>query len=135
MNVLFTQNQYSYLGGNLMKIIFTQFTTPCTPKGFIHAEISEIDICLGKSFVRIKETLSKDEPTESRAMLDTIDSVVNMFLDANEEERDRLDFELDIAIDFYSSRYKNVEDSGILVFLGKVSNTLDKIKEEKDDWD
>ena len=62
-----------------MKIIVTNFTTPCTPKGFINAEISEIDICLGKSFVRIKETLSKDEPTESRAMLDTIDSVVNMF--------------------------------------------------------
>lgn len=115
-----------------MKIIFTQFTTPCTPKGFINAEISEIDICLGKSFVRIKETLSKEEPTGARK--DAIGSIVNMFLAANEEERDRLDFELDLAINFYSSRYSNVEDSAILMLLGEVVTRLNKIEDENDDW-
>ena len=115
-----------------MKIIFTNFTTPCTPKGFINAEISEIDICLGKSFVRIKETLSKDEPTGARE--DAIGSIVNMFLAANEEERDRLDFELDLAINFYSSRYSNVEDSAILMLLGEVVTRLNKIEDENDDW-
>lgn len=116
-----------------MKIIVTNFTTPCTPKGFINAEISEIDICLGKSFIRIKETLSKEEPTGARG--DIIGSIVNMFLTANEEERDRLDFELDLAINFYSSRYNNVEDSAILMLLGEVVTRLNKIEEENDDWD
>lgn len=53
---------------------------------------------------------------------------------ANEEERDRLDFELDLAINFYSSRYSNVEDSAILMLLGEVVTRLNKIEDENDDW-
>lgn len=113
-----------------MKIIFTNLVIPCTSKGFINVEISELDICLGETSVRIKETLSKEEEEVdmgvSRAA--AVGSIVRMFKTATPEVRDRLDFELDLVTNYYSSRYRNPADSDILMLLGDVIAELKKSK-------
>ena len=113
-----------------MKIIFTNLVIPCTSKGFINVEISELDICLGETSVRIKETLSKEEEKvnvgEARAA--AVGSIVRMFKTATPEVRDRLDFELDLVTNYYSSRYRNPVDSDILMLLGDVIVELKKSK-------
>ena len=112
-----------------MKIIFTNLVTPCTVKGFINVEISELDICLGETSVRIKETLSKEEEKvnvgEARAA--AVGSIVRMFKTATPEVRDRLDFELDLVINYYGSRYRDSADSDILMLLHDVIAELTKI--------
>ena len=113
-----------------MKIIFTNLGIPCTSKGFINVEISELDICLGETSVRIKETLSKEEEKvnvgEARAA--AVGSIVRMFRTATPEVRDRLDFELDLVMNYYSNRYRNSTDSDILMLLGDVVTELKKSK-------
>lgn len=113
-----------------MKIIFTNLVIPCTSKGFINVEISELDICLGETSVRIKETLSKEEEKvnvgEVRAA--AVGSIVRMFKTATPDTRDRLDFELDLVMNYYSSRYRNPADSDILMLLGDVVVELKKIE-------
>ena len=113
-----------------MKIIFTNLVIPCTSKGFINVEISELDICLGETSVRIKETLSKEEEKvnvgEARAA--AVGSIVRMFKTTTPEERDRLDFELDLVMNYYGSRYGNPADSDILMLLGDVVTELKKIE-------
>ena len=113
-----------------MKIIFTNLVIPCALKGFINVEISELDICLGETSVRIKETLSKEEEKvnvgEARAA--AVGSIVRMFKTATPEVRDRLDFELDLVTNYYSSRYRNPADSDILMLLGDVIVELKKSK-------
>lgn len=113
-----------------MKIIFTNLVIPCTSKGFINVEISELDICLGETSIRIKETLSKEEEEVdmgvSRAA--AVGSIVRMFRTATPEVRDRLDFELDLVMNYYSNRYRNSADSDILMLLGDVVTELKKIE-------
>ena len=117
-----------------MKIIFTNLVVPCTSKGFMNVEISELDICLGKASVRIKETLSKEEEEEvenvgvKAVRAATVGSIVRMFTTATPEERDRLDFELDLVMNYYGSRYENPADSDILMLLGDVVTELKKIE-------
>lgn len=115
-----------------MKIIFTNLVVPCTSKGFMNVEISELDICLGEASVRIKETLSKEEEEVEcvgvkAVRAATVGSIVRMFTTATPEERDRLDFELDLVMNYYGSRYENPADSDILMLLGDVVTELTKI--------
>lgn len=113
-----------------MKIIFTNLVIPCTSKGFINVEISELDICLGETSVRIKETLSKEEEevVNMGVRAAAVGSIVRMFKTATPEVRDRLDFELDLVTNYYSSRYRNPADSDILMLLGDVIAELKKIE-------
>ena len=116
-----------------MKIIFTNLVVPCTSKGFMNVEISELDICLGEASVRIKETLSKEEEEVESVGVKavraaTVGSIVRMFTTATPEERDRLDFELDLVMNYYGSRYRNPADSDILMLLGDVVTELKKIE-------
>ena len=114
-----------------MKIIFTNLVIPCTSTGFINVEITELDICLGKASVRIKETLSKEEEEVESVGVKavraaTVGSIVRMFTTATPEERDRLDFELDLVINYYGSRYEDSADSDILMLLHDVIAELTK---------
>ena len=111
-----------------MKIIFTNLVIPCTSKGFINVEISELDICLGKTSIRIKETLSKEEKVDVRVRRDIVACIVNMFITATPDTRDRLDFELDLIRKYYNSRYRNPADSDILMLLRDVVAELEKIE-------
>ena len=52
-----------------MKIIITNLVIPCTVKGFINVDVLELDICLGKTSIRIKETLSKEEKVDVRVLI------------------------------------------------------------------
>lgn len=115
-----------------MKIIFTNLVIPCTSTGFINVEISELDICLGETSVRIKETLSKEEEEVEcvgvkAVRAATVGSIVRMFTTATPEERDRLDFELDLVMNYYDSRY-GTADSDILMLLRDVVAELKKIE-------
>lgn len=110
-----------------MKIIFTNLVIPCTSKGFINVEISELDICLGETSVRIKETLSKEEEevVNMGVRAAAVGSIVRMFKTATPEVRDRLDFELDLVMNYYDSRY-GTADSDILMLLHDVIAELTK---------
>lgn len=116
-----------------MKIIFTNLVVPCTSKGFMNVEISELDICLGETSVRIKETLSKEEEEVESVGVKavraaTVGSIIRMFTTATPEERDRLDFELDLVMTYYNSRYRDPADSDILMLLHDVIVELKKSK-------
>lgn len=113
-----------------MKFITTNLVTPCTTKGFINVEISELDICLGKTSIRIKETLSKEEEKVNVGVSrkDTVACIVNMFITATPDTRDRLDFELDLVMKYYNSRYRNPADSDILMLLRDVIAELKRIE-------
>ena len=111
-----------------MKIIFTNLVTPCTVKGFINVDALELDICLGKTSIRIKETLSKEEKVDVRVRRDIVASIANMFITATPDTRDRLDFELDLVMKYYNSRYRNPADSDILMLLRDVIAELKRIE-------
>lgn len=111
-----------------MKFILTNLIIPCATKGFINVEISELDICLGKTSIRIKETLSKEEKEDVRVRRDIVASIVSMFITATPDTRDRLDFELDLIKKYYNSRYRNPADSDILMLLRDVIAELKRIE-------
>lgn len=115
-----------------MKIIITNLVIPCTVKGFINVDVLELDICLGKASIRIKETLSKkEEKTNVVTRADTVACIVSMFTTATPDERDRLDFELDLVMKYYNSRYRNPADSDILMLLRDVIAELKKIESKR----
>ena len=111
-----------------MKIIITNLVIPCTVKGFINVDVLELDICLGKTSIRIKETLSKEEKVDVRVRRDIVASIVSMFITATPDTRDRLDFELDLVKKYYNSRYRNPADSDILMLLRDVIAELKRIE-------
>ena len=113
-----------------MKIIITNLVIPCTVKGFINVDVLELDICLGKTSIRIKETLSKEEKVDVRVRRDIVASIVSMFTTATPDERDRLDFELDLVMKYYNSRYRNPADSDILMLLRDVIAELKKNRKQ-----
>ena len=116
-----------------MKIIITNLVTPYTSKGFINVDISELDICLGKTSIRIKETLSKEEKVDVGVRRDIVAYIVNMFITATPDTRDRLEFELDLVMKFYNSRYRNPADSNILMLLIDVVAEFEKINSTYND--